>query len=72
MKYTQTLFEKAEDLWKEAAEKPFVTEMAEGTLEIDRFRKVGKVEGIFKRGIAAAHNCNGLFAVERTVAGGTV
>ena len=38
MKYTQTLFEKAEDLWKEAAENPFVTEMAEGTLEIDRFR----------------------------------
>ena len=38
MKLSDTLFAEVEDLWKEAAEKPFVIEMAKGTLDEDRFR----------------------------------
>lgn len=33
MKITETLYESALDLWNEAAEKPFVTEMAKGSLD---------------------------------------
>ncbi len=38
MKFSDILFTHAEDLWEEAAEKPFVVKMAEGTLDPDRFR----------------------------------
>ena len=38
MKFSDILYEHAEDLWEEAAEKPFVVEMAEGNLSPDRFR----------------------------------
>ena len=38
MKFSDILYEHAEDLWEEAARKPFVVQMAEGTLSPDRFR----------------------------------
>ena len=38
MKLSDTLFAEVEDLWKEAAGKPFVREMAKGTLDEDCFR----------------------------------
>lgn len=38
MKFSDILYEHAADLWEEAAKKPFVVEMAEGTLSPDRFR----------------------------------
>ncbi len=38
MRLSQMLYFRAEDLWREAAEKPFVTEMAKGTLDRSRFR----------------------------------
>lgn len=38
MKLSDTLYTEVKDLWKEAAEKPFVIEMAKGTLDEERFR----------------------------------
>lgn len=38
MRLSDILYEKAEKLWKEAAGKPFVCEMAKGTLDEKRFR----------------------------------
>lgn len=38
MKLSEILRSKADYLWKEASEKPFVVEMAKGTLDEDRFR----------------------------------
>ena len=38
MKLSDTLYAEVKDLWSEAAEKPFVVEMAKGTLDEDRFR----------------------------------
>lgn len=38
MKLSDVLFLNTEDLWVKAADKPFVREMAEGTLSEDRFR----------------------------------
>ena len=39
MNLSQLLSARAKSLWKEAAEKPFVTEMARGCLSKDRFRR---------------------------------
>ena len=39
MNLSQLLSARAQSLWKEAAEKPFVTEMARGCLSKDRFRR---------------------------------
>jgi thiaminase/transcriptional activator TenA len=38
MKLSEVLFDQTAGLWEEAAEKPFVTEMALGTLDKERFR----------------------------------
>ena len=38
MKLSEILYERVRDLWKETAKKPFVTEMAEGSLDPERFR----------------------------------
>ena len=38
MKLSEILHTKVEDLWKEAAAKPFVIEMAQGSLTPDLFR----------------------------------
>ena len=38
MKLSDTMYKRAEHLWKEAAEKPFVVQMAKGTLDPERFR----------------------------------
>jgi len=38
MKFSETLFAGVDDLWREAADKPFVREMALGTLTEKRFR----------------------------------
>ena len=38
MKLSDTLYTEVKNLWKEAAEKPFVIEMAKGTLDEERFR----------------------------------
>lgn len=38
MKLSEILYERVVDLWNEATEKPFVNEMAEGTLDGRRFR----------------------------------
>lgn len=38
MQLSDALFAEVEDLWKEAAEKTFVREMAKGTLDEERFR----------------------------------
>ena len=38
MKTTERLFARVEGLWREALEKPFVVEMADGTLSAERFR----------------------------------
>lgn len=39
MKISRILYEKAVPLWKEAAEKPFVLEMARGTLPEEKFKR---------------------------------
>lgn len=39
MKLSDQLYDKVRDLWQEAAAKPFVIEMAKGTLDEDRFRR---------------------------------
>ena len=38
MKFSDILYAHAKDLWEEAAEKPFVIAMADGTLDPARFR----------------------------------
>lgn len=38
MKFSEVLYANAKDLWEKAAQKPFVLEMAEGTLNPERFR----------------------------------
>jgi len=38
MKLSEILYTRVADLWEEAARKPFVMEMAKGTLDIERFR----------------------------------
>ena len=38
MKTSEILFLRVRDLWEEAAQKPFVTKMADGTLDAERYR----------------------------------